>query len=70
MPRLIFHADPATEKDDGPDALFQATVRDAEHTKQVLAFRKEVGNDRVADFFTTPESAALEVAVALHRFLR
>jgi tetratricopeptide (TPR) repeat protein len=70
MPRLIFLADPATEKDDGPGAIFPATVRDEEHTEQMLDFRKEVGDDRVAAFFTTPESAALEVAAALHRFLR
>ena len=71
MPRLIFLADPATELDDGPDAHFPASVRDADqHAEQVRAFREEVGHDRVAAFFTTPESAALEVAVALHRFLR
>src|SRR6185312_4059315 len=33
MPRLIFLADPATETDDGPDALFPATVRDTDHAK-------------------------------------
>src|SRR6185312_10165024 len=49
---------------------FPATVRDDEHAAQVRAFRDEVGHDRVAAFFTTPESAALAVAVALHRFLR
>jgi tetratricopeptide (TPR) repeat protein len=70
MPRLIFLADPATERDDGPDALFPAAIRDDEHAAQVRAFREEVGHDRVAATFTTPESAALEVAVALHRFLR
>ncbi len=70
MPRLIFLADPATEEDDGPNALFPAAVRDPEHAELVRAFREEVGRDRVAAFFTTPESAALEVAAALHRFLR
>src|SRR6185437_8721625 len=70
MPRLIFLADPITESDDAPDALFPAAVRDPEHAALLRAFREEVGRDRVAAFFTTPESAALEVAVALHRFLR
>src|SRR5690348_15691385 len=31
MPRLIFLADPATEHDVGPTALFPAAVRDEEH---------------------------------------
>ena len=78
MPRLIFFADPATEHDDGPGALFPAAVRDAvgdtardqERAALLRAFRDEVSQDRVADVFTTPESAALAVAVALHRFLR
>ena len=73
MPRLIFLADPTTEMDDGPDGpttLFPATVRDLDHAAQLRAFHEEVGRDRVAAFFTTPESAALEVSVALHRFLR
>jgi hypothetical protein len=74
MPRLIFFADPATERDDGPDALFPAAVRDTVHDPEraalLRAFRDEVSHDRVADVFTTPESAALAVSVALHRFLR
>lgn len=78
MPRLIFLAAAATEADDGPAAIFPADVRDTvgdtmrekERAAQLHAFRDEVSHDRVAAFFTTPESAALEVAVALHRFLR
>src|SRR5690242_16606293 len=65
IPRLIFFADPTTERDDGPAALFPAdvrntvgdTVRDQERAALLRAFRDEVSHDRVADVFTTPESA-------------
>ena len=70
MPRFIFLADADTEKDDGPDALFPAAVRDNDHATQVRDFRAEVGHDRVAAFFTTPESAALAVAAALHNYIQ
>jgi len=69
MPLLVFLADEATERDDGPDALFPAAVRDTEHIAQVREFRAEVGGDRVAAFFTTPESVALAVAAALHQLI-
>ncbi len=70
MPRFIFLADADTEKDDGPDALFPAAVRDPDHATQVRDFRAEVGRDRVAAFFTTPDSAALAVAAALHNYIQ
>ena len=62
-------ADPATEADDGPQPLPCHRARQ-KVAAQVRAFRDEVGRDRVAAFFTSPESAALEIAVALHRLLR
>lgn len=70
MPRLIFLADPATEQDVGPTALFPATVRDPDHAAQIHAFRDEVGQDRVAAFFTTADNAAAVVAPALHHLLQ
>ncbi len=70
MARLIFLADPATEQDVGPTALFPATVRDPDHVAQIHAFRDEVGQDRVAAFFTTADNAAAVVAPALHHLLQ
>ncbi len=69
MPRLIFLADPATEADVGPTALFPAAVRDEEHSAQLHDFRAEVAHDHVAAFFTTPDNAAALVAAALHHLI-
>ncbi|HEY7340867.1 MAG TPA: tetratricopeptide repeat protein [Ktedonobacterales bacterium] len=69
IPRLIFLADPATERDDGPTALFPAAVRDPEHAALLRDFRDEVSHDRVIATFTTPDNAAAVVAPALHHLL-
>ncbi len=69
MARLIFLADPATEADVGPTALFPAAVRDEEHSAQLHDFRAEVAHDHVAAFFTTPDNAAALVAAALHHLI-
>lgn len=67
LPRLIFLTDDATERDDGPDALFPAATRDPEHAVQLRAFREEVAHDRVIARFTTPESLIEAVVIALHQ---
>jgi tetratricopeptide (TPR) repeat protein len=69
MPRYIFLADPTTDAPQGPNALFPASVRDAEHRAQLDAFRAEVGRTHVVDFFTTPEDLAARVATALGNYL-
>ncbi|HEY7984439.1 MAG TPA: tetratricopeptide repeat protein, partial [Ktedonobacterales bacterium] len=69
MPRYIFLAAAATDAPDGSDTLFPATTRDAEHRAQLDAFRAELGQSHVVDFFTTPEDLAVRVATALHHYL-
>lgn len=69
MPRLIILADPSTEADDGPNAIFPADVRDIEHVAQLKVFREEVGHDRVVATFTSADNAAAVVAPALYHLL-
>jgi tetratricopeptide (TPR) repeat protein len=69
LPRFIFLSDPATETQDGPDAVFPAATRDPEHSAQLAAFRAEIGRTHVVDFFTTPEDLAARVATSLSSYL-
>ncbi len=48
MPRLIFLADPETEQDDGPDALFPATVRDHGARRQPARLPRGGGRENVS----------------------
>ena len=69
MPRYLFLADPSTDTQDSPDAIFPAAVRDVEHRAQLDAFRSTIGLSHVVDFFTTPDDLATRVATALNGYL-
>src|SRR5690348_11771423 len=70
IPSLIFLADPKTEKHLGPYALFPETKRNTTHSTQLLAFRQELQQDRVVDFFTTPDDLAAKVVASLSTYLQ
>src|SRR5262249_41567668 len=71
LPVYVYLADPSTEADDGPDALFPASCRIPEHAAQLMAFREELQDSNVntRDSFTTPEDLSAKVVTALARRL-
>ncbi|HEX8730909.1 MAG TPA: tetratricopeptide repeat protein, partial [Ktedonobacterales bacterium] len=69
VPVYVFLANPATEADDGPDALFPAETRDTEHAAQLDDFRARLSdpNSDVPDFFDSPADLSARVLRALGR---
>ncbi len=67
IPCLIFLADPATEPPENATYRFPADQRDPEHEEQLRAFRKQLEEQQVVDYFTTPDNLAWRVACALFR---
>lgn len=71
-PIFIFLADPSTEADDGPNALFPASTRNAAYAQQLTDFRAELADitRHVPAHFTIPEDLALKVVTSLNRHVR
>ena len=70
VPVYVFLADPATEADDGPDALYPAETRDTDiHAAQLAAFRLRLSdpNSDVPDYFKSPEDLSARVLAAIGR---
>ncbi|HEX6798449.1 MAG TPA: NB-ARC domain-containing protein [Ktedonobacterales bacterium] len=70
-PIFIFLADPGSEADDGPLALFPAAVRNPAQTPQLAAFRALLADSDRHTFatFTTPDDLASKVVEALASYL-
>lgn len=58
MPTFVFLAAAQTEGQDGPDDLFPAALRDAHNVERVRAFRSDLKNSNLVDWFTTPADLA------------
>ncbi len=71
-PIFIFLADPSTEADDGPNALFPASTRNAAYAQQLTDFRAELADitRHVPAHLTIPEDLALKVVTSLNRHVR
>jgi hypothetical protein len=71
LPIYVYLADPSTEADDGPNALFPAATRNPDEATQLAAFRTRLSdfNTITYDTFTTPEDLSAKVVTALARRL-
>ncbi len=71
LPIYVYLANPATETDDGPSALFPAATRQTEYAARLAAFRARLSDSNATtyDTFTSPEDLSVRVATALARRL-
>jgi tetratricopeptide (TPR) repeat protein len=72
LPIFVYLADPRTEEDDGPGAIYPAAVRDPdpENRATLLAFRAELEARHIRDYFTTPDDLAKKVATDVGNWSR
>ncbi|MFI5277782.1 MAG: tetratricopeptide repeat protein, partial [Ktedonobacterales bacterium] len=71
LPIYVYLADPATEAQDGPDALFPAETRQPEYAAQLAAFRAGLSDPNANTYgtFDSPADLSSRVGTALTRRL-
>ena len=69
LPCMVFLADPWTESSDSSDALFPASVRNLENRAHLQAYRHQLQQENVPEYFSTPDDLGRHLAIALHHYM-